>query len=168
MSLQRIVLTPEQVRGHKLSFPPIGQGAIVMVDAKTRHLTNSLIIDLALTLLGPELTMRFVQEAPQVLIPWGQVLEEAGWSFGARKIDLQVTLIIAGIKACVSGRNAIRTLDREAEAYELIKQIVGVDVALGNALTNSLLLEKGIELPWTLIVDVGPNGDWGTWVNPSK
>lgn len=139
-----------------------------MVEAKTRHLTNSLIIDLALTLLGPELTMRFIQEAPQVLIPWGQALEEAGWSFGARKIDLQMTLLVAGIKACVSGRNAIRPLDREAEAYELIKQIAGLDVDLGGALTGSLLLEKGIELPWTLIIDVGTNDDWGIWINPSK
>lgn len=167
MSLQRIILTPEQVRNHLLTVPPIGSGAIVMVEARTRHLTNSQILSLAMDLLGPMLTIHLVKELPEVLVPWGSILEDYGWGPSVRPIDLQMSLLVNAIKA-IATRGVSNPLEAEGRVFALIKKIAESNHELENALVSSLVINKGFTLPWALVIPmpVDPTDtSFGIWVD---
>lgn len=172
MSFQRVILTPEQLRHFKPNFPPLNPHplqSVLDVTQPTSHVDAEFGFAVAIDLMGLDAALMFVKAAPTVLTAWLRLIENHGWNPGLRESDLQVSLILNAIKivAASSGSHALK---REERAYELIRQMTPNNPTLEQSLIQSLILNKAMDLPWTVNVPMPPKGStdvFGTWTGKS-
>jgi len=159
VSFQRIVITSEGLRQYKPSCPPMNphplRQFLDQVPASS-HVTAEYALGVAIDLIGMESAFTFVRTAPMVLVSWVHLIETHGWGNNLRESDLQVNLLMNAIKT-VSGATGLTGLRREEAAYGMIRQTSGGNAALEHALVTSLILNKGLDLPWALVATLPSN-----------
>lgn len=160
MSLHRIVLTASELRAYKPACPemnPHPAQAVLDKTYSTSHVTAEFAFAVAVDLLGLETALTFVRETPLVLAAWVNQIETYGWGNHLRTQDLQINLLLNAIKitARVSvGLDRVPPAVLEQAAHKLIQKVSAGDKELDVALTTSLLLNKGLEIPWGLVTNV--------------
>lgn len=169
MSFERIVLTAAGLRQYKPACPPMNPHPLrQFLDQvpPSSHVTAEYALAVAIDLIGMETAFTFVRTAPMVLASWVHLIETHGWGNNLRDGDLQVNLLMNAIKT-TSGCTGLGGLKREESAYGMIRQASQGNAALEHALVTSLILNKGLELPWALVATLPSNvtnGDtFGVW-----
>jgi hypothetical protein len=159
VTFERIVVTSEGMRKYKLSSPPMNphplQRFIDQVPPSS-HVTAEFALAVAIDLIGMETAFTFVRTAPMVLASWVHLIETHGWGNNLRESDLQVNLLMNAIKT-TSAITGLQGLKREEAVYGMIRQSSQGCAALEHALVTSLILNKGLELPWALVATLPSN-----------
>lgn len=168
MSFQRIILTPKELRNYKPLFPELKPHPLQSILDQTKaspHVTPSFAFSVAIDLIGLDHTLEYVKGAPSVLNAWVRLLETFGWDSDLSQTDIQISFVLNAIKQN-SNATGLEGLKREEHAYGLIKSFAKENVNLETALVRSLILNKALDVPFTLIVHLpteGNLGSFGVW-----
>lgn len=137
---------------------------ILNIAKPTAHVTPEFALAVAMDLMGAETAIDFARKSPLVLTVWATLLESHGWGNNLRAQDLQVTLLLNAIKLTVADAQR-SSLALEQDVYAIIKKVSQGDTALETALIQSLILHKGMALPWSLVASLPQDpkayGIWG-------
>lgn len=172
MSLQRIILTSKELREFKPTVPVRESGLFndVLATARSgRHATPHFAVGVAIDLLGLDLVRHFLSlpAGPEIVLGWTASIEQHGWGPDLKPIDLQTNLILNAIKATVVNRG-LSDLQQEGEAYKQIQRVADESHPLNHALVQSLILNKGLGIPWSLTTHVGRDGSYGVFGIPDN
>lgn len=168
MSFQRIILTSEGLRQYKTNLGAVNSPSLrelFLQAPPSNHVTAEFALGVAIDLLGMEAAIGFVRNVPMVLVSWVHLIEMHGWDRNLREYDLQVNLLMNAIKTTINSQG-IHPLKREDAAFAMIQKYCGDNKTLETALVTSLLIHKGLELPWALVATLPQNctGDtYGVW-----
>lgn len=174
MSLQRIFLTQMDLRNYQPSLPveQIPAFGQVLSQAKgARHVSPAMALSVAVDLLGMERVSNLIAGGGvRVLDSWISVVEDHGWSMHNRPKDIQTNLFLNGVKsvALVVAPNA-DSLRLQGVVTELVDRMIVPTHPLHYALVTSLVLNKGMDTPWTLITNVQlgePESNYGIYAAP--
>lgn len=164
MSFQRIVLTAQGLRNYERAHPPLNPHPLQKIIDQVlpaAHVSPEFALTVAMDLLGMEHAFGFVRANPLVLTTWVHLLETHGWGNNLREQDIQVNLLMNAIKTVVNCQG-LPPLKAEQEVFAMIQNLSQGDIQLENALITSLILHKGLELPWALVATLPANAVSGS------
>ncbi len=156
MSFTRVKLTPAELPAYKPALPDAlmsvwPQSEIDKVKP-SGHVTPQFAFAVAVDLLGLQFAQETLKASPMTLVSWVWALEVFGWNRDMENMDLQLTLLGGAIKSRCQAKNPAHKLALEGLIYNEIVAATEGDQDAQDRLVKVLITERGMSVPWSLVV----------------